>query len=142
MKDRDNYWIKRLKTLTPSALNQELNQLHGTAYLFRLLLFLFSASNNVTSILEITKTTYPLRSATTETSLEIYCIFSIFPILHCLICLSISISIYLYVFDMYTYTYMHIYILYILYIYIYVNIYMYVYIIYIYIYIYIYLCIV
>ena len=102
-------------------------------YFFRLLLFVLSASNNVTLILEITKTAYPLRTATTETSLEIYCIFSIFPIVDCSLCLSMSISIYLYVFDMYTYTYMHIYILYILYIYIYICKYIYMYI-YIYIY--------
>ena len=29
LKDRGNYWIKILKTLTPFGLNQEIRQVHG-----------------------------------------------------------------------------------------------------------------
>ena len=36
LKDRENYWIKRLKTLTPFGLNQELNYVHEMQYFFRL----------------------------------------------------------------------------------------------------------
>ena len=42
LKNRENCWIKRLKTLTPFSLNQELNYVHGMQYFFRSPLFLLS----------------------------------------------------------------------------------------------------
>ena len=52
-------------------------------------------SNKVISILEIIKTTYPLRKATAKTSWEICCIYySVSPILHCSIYIYISIYTY------------------------------------------------
>ena len=43
LKDIENYWIKKLKSLTPFGLNQELNLLHDMQYFFRSRLFLLSA---------------------------------------------------------------------------------------------------
>ena len=42
LENRKNYWIKKLKTLTPFGLNQEINLLHGMQYFFCSLLFLLS----------------------------------------------------------------------------------------------------
>ena len=43
LKDREKYWIKRLKTLAPFGLNQELNYVHCMQYFFRSPLSLPSA---------------------------------------------------------------------------------------------------
>ena len=43
LKDRENYWKKRLKTLTLLGLYQELNSVHCMQYFFRSPLFLVSA---------------------------------------------------------------------------------------------------
>ena len=43
LKERENFWIKKLKTLTPHGLNQELNWYHVMQYLQCLLYFLLSA---------------------------------------------------------------------------------------------------
>ena len=43
LKERENFWIKKLKTLTPYGLNQELNRYHVMQYPQCSLYFLLSA---------------------------------------------------------------------------------------------------